>query len=480
MNNSFNPIDEKTMELLEHAVNGRLWSGASVSEEFFHDEMPIYGLYAPEAIAFPHSTEEVSSLLKICHERRIPVTPRGGGTGLAGGAVPIYGGLVLSMREMNEILEFDMDRMTVRVQPGVLLGELQEACGQRGLMYPPDPAEKLATLGGNISTNAGGVRAVKYGTTRDYVRAMTAVLPTGETLRLGADVAKNSTGYSLLHLIIGSEGTLGVITELTLKLVALPREDILLVVPFSTLDDCISTVPRILKAGFIPKSLEFMEADIVRAAEAGVGQSLFPSSVEGEAPAAYLLMGFDGDSIEELERATNQVGALLLEEGAMDILVADSQNAKKNLLATRESFLDVIKYEAALIDEMDVVVPITEIARFLSYVRERGEVEGLAIRAFGHAGDGNIHIYVCGGDMDKTEFSVKADSIMNAAYKRAAELGGTLSGEHGVGFAKTGYLPLFMEAASLRLMREVKGVFDPHMILNPGKIFDISEGSEKA
>ena len=308
----YNKVTADVIEKLKAIAPNRVFAGEEINEDYIHDEMPIYGKFAPEVVVEAASTEEISEVMKVCNENCIPVIPRGAGTGLAGGAVAIEGGVVLCTTRMNKILEYDMENLSVRVQPGVLLQNLADDAATRGLLYPPDPGEKFATLGGNVSTNAGGMRAVKYGTTRDYVRAMTVVLPTGEIVNFGSNVKKTSTGYSLLNLMIGSEGTLGIITELTLKLVPAPKEIISLIVPFEDLNACIGAVPKVLLSGLNPQALEFMEKDIVRMSEKYLEKQVFPQVIDGVEAGAYLLISFDGDSMEELEQISEQVSEILL------------------------------------------------------------------------------------------------------------------------------------------------------------------------
>ena len=274
--------------------------GENISEDYSHDEMPIYGTKMPEAVCFPGNTEEVAAIMKLCNENKIPVTVRGAGTGLVGGSTPLQGGVVLCTMHMNEILEYDMNNLFVRVQPGVRLCDLAADALEHDLMYPPDPGEKTGSLGGNVSTNAGGMRAVKYGTTRDYVLAMTVVLPTGEIMEIGRAGSKTSSGYSLLHLMIGSEGTLGVITELTLKLIPVPKEDISFILPFEDLETAISAVPKIKLAGLDPQSIEFMERDIVDSSADYTGNKIIPTNVDGHEVGAYILVTLDGNDQDEI------------------------------------------------------------------------------------------------------------------------------------------------------------------------------------
>ena len=308
----------------------RFFAGDAVKDDFSHDEMPIYGKYYPEVVCEAESTEEVSAILRVCYENDIPVTPRGAGTGLVGGCVPLCGGVVLCTTRMNKILSYDMNNLVVHIQPGVLLCDLAADALTRGLMYPPDPGEKTATVGGNVSTNAGGMRAVKYGVTRDYVLAMTVVLPDGRVMELGKTVCKTSSGYSLLHLMIGSEGTLGVITELTLKLIPKPEMNVSLILPFADVETAIASVPQIKLANLDPQSIEFMERDIVDSSAAFTGNTIFPTVVDGKEAGAYILVTLVGDSEAELTAKMDRLGALAEQRGAYDTLVVWTDGLKKD------------------------------------------------------------------------------------------------------------------------------------------------------
>ena len=466
----YNKVTADVIEKLKAIAPNRVFAGEEINEDYIHDEMPIYGKFAPEVVVEAASTEEISEVMKVCNENCIPVIPRGAGTGLAGGAVAIEGGVVLCTTRMNKILEYDMENLSVRVQPGVLLQNLADDAATRGLLYPPDPGEKFATLGGNVSTNAGGMRAVKYGTTRDYVRAMTVVLPTGEIVNFGSNVKKTSTGYSLLNLMIGSEGTLGIITELTLKLVPAPKEIISLIVPFEDLNACIGAVPKVLLSGLNPQALEFMEKDIVRMSEKYLEKQVFPQVIDGVEAGAYLLISFDGDSMEELEQISEQVSEILFEEGAIDILVADTPELKKNAWAARGSFLEAIQADTSELDECDVVVPISKIASYLEYVNSLAEKHDVRIKSFGHAGDGNLQIYVCRDKLPQDEWEAKCKAAMDDMYAEADRIGGLVSGEHGIGHAKQEYLEKCVGPVEMQLMQNIKKVFDPNLILNPGKV----------
>ena len=448
----YNQVTPEIAAQLQAIVGAkRFFAGDAVKDDFSHDEMPIYGKYYPEVVCEAESTEEVSAILRVCYDNNIPVTPRGAGTGLVGGCVPLCG--------------------------GVLLCDLAADALTHGLMYPPDPGEKTATVGGNVSTNAGGMRAVKYGVTRDYVLAMTVVLPDGRVMELGKTVCKTSSGYSLLHLMIGSEGTLGVITELTLKLIPKPEMNVSLILPFADVETAIASVPKIKLANLDPQSIEFMERDIVDSSAAFTGNTIFPTVVDGKEAGAYILVTLVGDSEAELTAKMDRLGALVEQCGAYDTLVVWTDGLKKDVWAARSAFLTVIEADTKLLDEMDVVVPVDRIAEFLVYTRATGKAEGITIRNFGHAGDGNLHIYCCANDMALDEFKRRSKAVMDKCYAKCIEFGGQVSGEHAIGHAKKQYLVESAGETAFGLMQAIKQVFDPKGILNPGKVCtNVEEG----
>ncbi len=452
------------------AVSNNVFEGADINPDYAKDEMPIYGTHMPDLAVQPRSTEEVAAVVKICYDNNIPVTPRGAGTGLAGGAVPLCGGVLIDLTKMNKIKSYDLENFVVEIEAGVLLNDLAEDCLTHGMLYPPDPGEKFACVGGNVSTNAGGMRAVKYGATRDYVRAMTVVLPTGEITHLGATVSKTSSGYSLLNLMIGSEGTLGIITELTLKIIPAPKHVVSLVVPFEDLHTALSAVPKVKMAQMNPQAIEFMEREIVLSSERYIGRSVFPQKLEGQDIGAYLLITLDGNTEDEVDALVEQAAELLVEAGAMDVLVADTPAKIKDAWAARSSFLEAIMEETKLLDECDVVVPVNQIADYLEFANKTGAECGLVIKSFGHAGDGNLHIYQCSNDLEEEEFKARVDKFFDIIYRRATESGGLVSGEHGIGSGKVKYLIQSVGETNMALMEGIKRVFDPKMILNPGKV----------
>ncbi|MGO3018403.1 MAG: FAD-binding oxidoreductase [Anaerococcus sp.] len=469
----YNEVNSEIIEQIKSVVSGKVYVGEEINQDFFRDEMPIYGQGSPDILVDAINAEEISAVVKICNENNIPVLARGAGTGLVGAGVSINKGVMINMQSMNKILSYDEENMAVTVQPGVLLNDLAEDCLSKGYMYPPDPGEKFATLGGNVATNAGGMRAVKYGTTREYVRSMEVVLPNGEITNFGALVSKSSTGYSLKDLMVGSEGTLGIITELTLKMIPAPKEVVSLIVPYTSLDECISTVPKLFKANLNPQAIEFMEREIVIMSEKYIGKETFPKSIDGEEVGAYLLMTFDGDDSEIIENTIEQAAEILLEAGAIDVLVADTSQKISEAWAARSSFLEAIESQTKLLDECDVVVPINKIADYINYVNDFGKKFDFEVKSFGHAGDGNLHIYTCSNDLEMDEFKKQVDEFMIEIYKKAYEFGGKISGEHGIGYGKKSYLKKYENQANIELIKAIKNAFDPNNILNPNKVIDL-------
>ena len=440
-------------------------TGSAIHEDYFHDELAGTP-HPPEAVVRPRSTAEVSALMKYAYENNIPVTPRGQGTGLVGGSVCIHGGIMLDMTAMNKILEIDRENLTMTVEPGVLLMEIPPAIQDMGLFYPPDPGEKSASIGGNISTNAGGMRAVKYGVTRDYVRGLEVVLADGRIMELGGKVAKNSSGYNLLQLIVGSEGTLAVVTKAILKLIPLPPKAISLLVPFPSLAQAIGTVPEIIKSKSTPTAVEFMERAVILAAEEFLGRPYPDKSAD-----AYLLLTFDGNTTEEIEKAYDEAAKICLANGAFDVLISNTPERNEAIWKARGAFLEAIKSSTTEMDECDVVVPRRLIADFINYSASLEERFGIRIRSFGHAGDGNLHIYILRDQLSDSDWQEKLQQVFEALYAKAADMGGQVSGEHGIGYVKRPYLKESRGSDQLELMAAVKHAFDPKGILNPGKVF---------
>ena len=450
--------------LKDIAGESNVFTEGEISHDYSHDELG--GIERmPDVLIKVHSTEEISSIMKYAYERTIPVTVRGSGTGLVGAAVPVEGGILLETTAMNKILSLDNDNLTVTVQPGVLLMELAAFAEENDFLYPPDPGEKSATIGGNISTNAGGMRAVKYGVTRDYVRELTVVMPTGEIMKLGGRVAKNSSGYSLKDLIIGSEGTLAIITEAVLKLVPLPKVSVSLLVPFADMKSAIESVPHIIRSKVTPTAIEYMSRDTILFSESYLGKK-FPDTKNE----AYILLTFDGNTDEQVEKDLNTVADLCISIGALDAYIVDTEERKKSVWSSRGAFLEAIKASTTEMDECDVVVPGNKIDEFIKFTHALSKEYNIRIPSFGHAGDGNLHIYICRDDLDENQWKEKLSACFDAMYKKAEEIGGLVSGEHGIGYAKKEFLKKQYGPTHIALMQGIKKVFDEKNILNPGKV----------
>ena len=438
--------------------------GEAISPDYAHDELGGIS-QMPEVLVRVRSTQEVSAVMKLAFDRTIPVTVRGSGTGLVGAAVPLHGGILLETTKMNKILKLDSNNLTVTVQPGVLLMELAAFAEENDFLYPPDPGEKSATIGGNISTNAGGMRAVKYGVTRDYVRSLTVVLPNGEIQTFGAAVAKNSSGYSLKDLIIGSEGTLAIICEAVLKLVPLPKVSVSLLVPFPDMKTAIEAVPHIIRSKVTPTAIEYMSRDTILFSESYLGKR-FPDTKND----AYILLTFDGNTDTQVEQDMSTVAELCLQIGALDAYIVDTEERKKSVWSARSAFLEAIKASTTEMDECDVVVPGNQVDTFIKFTHELADEFHVRIPSFGHAGDGNLHVYICRDALNDEEWEKTLSSIFDRMYEKSVELGGLVSGEHGIGYAKKEFLKRQYGETPIALMQGIKQVFDPRNILNPGKV----------
>ncbi len=462
---NYKKLDEKDIAFLRDVCGeDRVILGKDIREDFCHDEMEGQSA-VPEVMVFVLNATEVSLILYYANQKQIPVTPRGQGTGLVGGAVPIYGGILMNLSKMNRILELDEENFTLTVEPGVLIMDIYDFVEAHDLYYPPNPGEKSASIGGNVATNAGGLSAVKYGVTRDYVRGLEIVTPEGDILEIGGKIAKNSSGYSLVQLVTGSEGTLAVITKIILRLLPKPKVQQSLLVPFQSLSEAIQTVPKIIKTKVIPRSIEFMTQDMLQSSEQYLGRR-FPDHTGN----AYLLLAFDGNSREEVEKDSDQLAELCLREGAIDAFIIDTDERNEAVWKPRSSYLEIIKASTTDMDECDVVVPISRIADYLEFSRKVEEEAGFRVRSMGHAGDGNLHIYACRDHMDETVWKEKLDEFFTKMYTRAGEIGGKVSGEHGIGLAKRRYQRELEGEDVMRLMRRIKLAFDPNEILNPGKV----------
>ena len=462
---AYKKIDENDYKaILSIVPEERVLYKDNINEEYSHDELSSERSY-PDIVVRVTSAEEVSKLMAYAKEHNIVVTPRGAGTGLVGASVAVEHGLMIDMTLMNHILELDEKNLTLTVEPGVLLMEIAAYVEERGFFYPPDPGEKSATIGGNISTNAGGMRAVKYGVTRDFVRGLEVVLTDGTILHLGGKVVKNSSGYDIKDMIIGSEGTLGIVTKAILKLLPLPRKNVSLLIPYPTLAQAIGTVPLIIASKAIPTAIEFMEREVILDAEKYLGRK-FPDNQAD----AYLLLKFDGNTMEEIASYYDDTAQICLEQGAIDILIADTDERSESIWKARGAFLEAIKGSTTEMDEVDVVVPRSRVNEFVEFVHGLQKEMGVRIKLFGHAGDGNLHVYILRDDLSKEDWKKVLDATMERMYSHARELDGQVSGEHGIGLAKRPYLKEPLQPEDIALMRRIKTAFDPTNILNPHKV----------
>jgi glycolate oxidase len=442
-----------------------LWDAERL-EPYSRDE--TVGLRAdPEVVVRVASAQQVADVFKLANRERVPVTPRGAGYGLSGGAVAMQGGIVLSLEKMNHVLEIDRDNLMVTVEPGLITGDLHRAVEAEDLFYPPDPASlDSCTIGGNVAEGAGGPRAVKYGTTKDYVCGLEVVLPSGDIVQMGGKLVKNVTGYSLMQLLVGSEGTLGVVTKIILRLLPLPAHQVDLLVPFDDFQAAADVVSAIIARRIIPTAIEFMERDIVHACQRFLGKELPYAHA-----AAQLLIQLDSNQKAAMDEEYETVAELCLDAGALDVLVAADRPTRDRLWEARRAIIDALNHESPVNHMEDVVVPRAQIPALLGGIRALSERLGVRILNFGHAGDGNVHITVLKDDLEDVAWAALVPEATESLYRLALSLDGTITGEHGIGAIRRQYLPLALEEAQIEVMRRIRAAFDPNSILNPGKIF---------
>ena len=436
----------------------RVVPGDRIEEKYLTDTLGRLKASA-DALVFVLSTDEVSRVMRYAYENGIPVTPRGAGTNLVGSTVPLRGGIILDMSRMNRILEVDRETFTAVVEPGVVLQDFQSHVESLGLMYPPDPGEKTATIGGNIATNAGGMRAVKYGVTRDFVRGLEAVLADGTVITSGSKNVKDASGLQLRQLFIGSEGTLCVITKCILRLVPKPETSRTVLVPFASLENAIESVHAIISANANPTAIEFIERDVVELGERFTGISFpFPEA------RAYILLTFDGEA-GQVAANVDRIGALLKKRGALDYLPFADQAAAADIWKVRGCLVKAVEAVSEQ-EPVDLVVPINQSARYIACVHQVEKETGMRMIAFGHAGDGNVHLCIIRGGRTDEEWKTELHAVMERLYREAYALGGLTSGEHGVGIAKQPYFFANTDENLLNVMRQVKTALDPKHLLN--------------
>jgi len=472
----FDKINQKVLEELEHIVGkDGLIMDRERMHDFSHDEFSLFDIsHYPDAVVKPQKTEEVSRILHIANKEKIPVTPRGGATGICGGCVPVHGGIVLTLERMNRIMEIDTANQMAVVEAGATLMDFYDAVEDAGLFFPPHPGEESAMIGGLIASNAGGARAVKYGVVRNYVRGLEVVLADGTIIHPGGKLMKSSTGYNLVNLFIGSEGTLGVVTQATIQLMPSPQVIRSLIIPYNSLDEAMDTVPYLIVKKILPLAVEFIPREVIEITEKAIKKK-WPVSVGN----TFLLIMIDATSDDEIDRMSETVAELCLEKGALDVFVADNPQKQAQVLEIRSKLYEAVK--AFALEILDIVVPRAEIARHFQCVQEISQKYDIWLPTYGHAADGNVHTHIMrakyeGGELiplPEEEWKPKLEAVRKELYEDCRQRGGMISGEHGIGVVKKHYLPYVLSEAEIDLMKGIKAHFDPHNILNPGKIFDV-------
>jgi glycolate oxidase len=472
--NNYNKVTSINYKELEAIVGSEFISSTKEQLEKYGQDETEDLVYLAEVVVKPQSIEQISAVAKLCNENKIPLTTRGAGTGLSGGALPVKGGVLLSMEKFNKILNIDERNLQATVEPGVINYIFQEEVKKLGLFYPPDPASwGSCSLGGNVAHSSGGPKAVKYGTTRDYVLNLQLVLPNGDIIWTGANTLKYSTGYNLTHLMVGSEGTLAIITKIVFKLIPLPKHDLLMLVPFNSAEAACKAVGEVFRAGITPSAMEFMERDAIDWSikySGDVNTDGYRYEIKPEWQ-ALLLIEVDGNVIDVLMNDCETISAVMQENGCDEILFADSAEQKNALWKIRRKVGEAVKSNSVYKEE-DTVVPRAELPVLLKGVKEIGKKYGFKSVCYGHAGDGNLHVNIIKGELSDAVWENDLPKGITEIFELCKSLGGTISGEHGIGLVQKKYLPIVFSAYHLELMKGIKRVFDPNYILNPGKIID--------
>lgn len=464
----FSKIEAVVISQIENIVGKKnCLVGGENFDKYAHDETEDLK-FPPELVVKPKTTQEVSAVMKVAFKNNISVTPGGARTGLSGGALCVHGGIALSMERFDQIIKIDEDNLQVIVEPGVITQVLQNEVAKKGLYYAPDPASRgTCFIGGNLAENSGGPRAVKYGVTKDFVLNLEVVLPNGEIIETGANTLKNSTGYNLTQLMVGSEGTLGIITKAVLKLLPLPKYNLLMLVPFTSAEKACEAVSAIFKAGITPSAMEFMERDAIIWTINFVGDTSL--SIKDDVQ-AHLLIEVDGNDMEVLMKDCEVIAEVVEKYESDEILFAESEAQKDALWFIRKRVGEAVK-STSVYKEEDTVVPRYELPNLLKGVKNIGKKYGFKSVCYGHAGDGNLHINIIKGDLSDVQWENELPKGIREIFELTVALGGTLSGEHGIGFVQKGYMDIAFSEMELNLMKGIKQVFDPKGILNPGKIF---------
>lgn len=464
---TYNPLNTSIINSLLAVIDAEdVLTDSESLEKYGQDETEDL-LYKPEVVVRPKTVEQISEIMKLANTHLISVTVRGAGTGLSGGALPVCGGIVISMERFNQILQIDERNLQATVEPGVINYVFQEEAKKVGLFYPPDPASwGSCSLGGNVAHSSGGPKAVKYGTTRDYVLNIEMVLPSGEVIWTGANTLKYSTGYNLTHLMVGSEGTLGIITKIVFKLIPLPKHDFLMLVPFYSAEKACEAVGAVFRAGIIPSAMEFMERDAIDWSMKYAGELNITIKPEWK---ALLLIEVDGNDVETLMRDCEAISDITLKHDADEVLFADTAEQKSSLWKIRRKVGEAVKSNSVYKEE-DTVVPRAELPALLKGVKDIGNKYGFKSVCYGHAGDGNLHVNIIKGDLSDDAWNNELPKGITEIFELCKALGGTISGEHGIGLVQKKYLPIVFPPHQLELMRGLKRLFDPNLILNPDKM----------
>lgn len=472
MTSVYQSVTPVIVEKLKDIVGQRyvVYGDAEQLESYSHDEIadPHYA-HLPEVVVKPESSEEISAIMKLANQEKIPVTPRGAGSGLSGGAVPVFGGIVLSIERMNKVLDLDRENMTITVEAGMITSQINDLLEEYDLFYAGYPMSlETCYIGGNVAENAGGGKAIKYGVTDRYVQGLEVVLPTGEIVQLGGKRVKDVTGYNLLHLMVGSEGTLGIFTNITLKLLPLPKVNVVLLVLFETVDEAMDMVPVIMtETGIIPTAIEFMDKLSTQTSCKYLNEHL-PYEHAG----AMLLIEIDGTSEEQLELQYEAIGETCLKRGAIEVYVGDNYTTQERVWSVRRNIAEAFKVYSPVQSIEDIVVPFAQIPQLIREIEQLSEKYGVLIPTYGHAGDGNLHSTpVKPPEMSMDEWNELLSNLLSELYVRTTKLGGTISGEHGIGSKRKQFMKLVMQPELIDLQKRLKLTFDPHNILNPGKIF---------
>ncbi|MBS1596233.1 MAG: FAD-binding protein [Bacteroidetes bacterium] len=424
--------------------------------------------FPPEVVLKPANTDEISRIMRYCNERNIPVSPRAAGTGLSANSLCIYGGVMLTIERLNKIINIDEQNLQVTTEPGVITEQLQNAVKEKGLYYPPDPSSRGSSfIGGNVACNSGGPRAVKYGVVKDFVLNLEVVLANGDVIWTGANVLKNSTGYNFTQLFVGSEGTLGIVTRIVLKLVPHPQYTLVMLAPFPSMEQAAAAVAATFQAGIVPSCMEFMEREAIDWVCRWLGDVTIPIADDVR---ANLLIELDGNDLDVLYKESEQLYEVLTRFDCGEILFADSDAQKADLWRMRRNVANAVKTTAVTIEE-DTVVPRYRLPELLTHIKAVGRKYNFRSVCYGHAGDGNVHVRIIKDELTDDQWKNEVPKGVREIFEKVVELGGTISGEHGIGWVQRRYMDVKFPAMQLDLMRGVKAVFDPKGILNPGKIF---------